>query len=184
MWKVIHGYIRYEISTDGEVRHRKFKRVLKGSKPYNGYLQVSVYNDKLKKRMSLCIHHLVALTFLGKRPLNYEIDHIDKNIENNKLSNLRYIYWRKNRNIRHKPLNICTVCGEKTKYEFYCSRKCRWLDIRILTTCNYCGKQFYRKKADQKKKTIERGYTIGRQYCSPQCNGLDRKGKPKKYIIK
>jgi hypothetical protein len=38
----------------------------------------------------IMIHHLVAETFIGKRPENLVIDHIDGDCTNNRVSNLRY----------------------------------------------------------------------------------------------
>lgn len=173
MWKTIPGFSKYEVSTKGDVRHRKYLRILKKSVPTNGYLQVNIYNDKIKRSITKCIHQLMALTFLGEKPLDCEIDHINKVKTNNKLSNLRYIHWTKNRFYDEtNPLNICIVCGEKTKNKLYCSRKCQWSYSRILVKCTYCGKLFYRRKSYLAVTKKQPRYTNKQIFCSLRCVGF------------
>lgn len=90
-WKDIKEYEGiYEVSNFGKVRSLKFGKVKirNGYKDSNGYLQIDLWN-KGKKRMFL-IHRLVAQAFLNN-PNNYEeVNHMDKNIENNSVYNLEY----------------------------------------------------------------------------------------------
>lgn len=176
MWQTIPNFSRYEISTNGEVRHRRHQRILKGSKPYNGYLQVGVHSDILKRCLSKCIHQLMALAFMGEKPPGYEVAHKDNIKTHNELSNLKYIHWRKNRIARTIHRRPCKNCRKETK-GIYCSRECQWIGVRKLITCAYCGIWFFRKKRELEVRTRERGYTNEQTLCSYRCSGLLKKGK-------
>lgn len=68
----------------------KREYIIKPFKLTKGYLGISIYGKTEK------IHRLVALHFIGERPYKLEIDHIDRNKNNNKVSNLRYISGKEN----------------------------------------------------------------------------------------
>jgi len=76
--------IDLEVSNTSEVRKITngliFKPRLK-----DGYLSIK------RNKKNIFIHHLVAETFISKRPIGLVIDHIDGNKVNNHVSNLRYI---------------------------------------------------------------------------------------------
>jgi hypothetical protein len=87
-------YEDYEISNFGNCR-RLLKngnyREVKGSilTTGGGYKYVQINREN--KRINLLFHHLVANVFIGERPADMVIDHIDRNPRNNNISNLRYI---------------------------------------------------------------------------------------------
>jgi hypothetical protein len=89
-WKEVFGFPIYEVSINGEVRHKKKGKVLKKVLNRRGYYVVSLYNNNSKKCHSKCIHIIVLETFIGlsDRPIT---DHIDRDKTNNKLSNLRWV---------------------------------------------------------------------------------------------
>lgn len=60
------------------------EKILKQTPKTNGYLRVSI-NNKTQHT-----HSLVALAFIGERPKELYIDHIDRNKLNNRANNLRY----------------------------------------------------------------------------------------------
>ena len=60
------------------------------------YKYPSVALSKDSKVESRYIHELVMITFIGKRPQNYQIDHIDGNKKNNNLGNLEYVTPKEN----------------------------------------------------------------------------------------
>lgn len=136
--------IPYEVSNLGNVN-----RISKKGKRYNvscsiissgyKYFQIKLEDGKRCNKM---IHHLVALLFIGPRPQNFVIDHIDRNKLNNRVENLRYVsYTDNNRNtsryradieeqdikIRHRILSkehYNKVKNDPNKYELY-KMKCK-----------------------------------------------------------
>lgn len=101
-WKDIPGYEgRYQVSDQGRVRSLdRFVRlvahgvetkrlargkVLRPAPSPSGHLCVSLGRGSTKQ-----VHALVALAFIGPRPENHEVLHLDHNPANNALTNLRY----------------------------------------------------------------------------------------------
>ena len=72
--------------------YNKYKRQLKPFSSYGTYYRINLNKKKY------AVHRLVALTYL-KNPENKPcVDHIDNNIYNNNLSNLRWATHSENRN--------------------------------------------------------------------------------------
>ena len=91
----------YEINRCGKIRNCKSKRKLKTWKNNQGYYIVGV---SIKGKVSFkTIHSLVAEAWIGEKPNNYEIDHIDKNKTNNDYTNLRYVTHSENNLNRNMP---------------------------------------------------------------------------------
>lgn len=104
-WKTIPGYSDYEISDNGEIRSlertKKYKsgRVIelksKSKKlrkhPINGFLMTDLVDDK-GKRNTVYPHKALALAFIkNNQPRKQKIViHIDGDISNNHISNLRW----------------------------------------------------------------------------------------------
>ena len=55
-WRTITEASNYEVSTNGQVRNRTTKKILKGRLSKNGYLQVSINIDANKKICNRYIH--------------------------------------------------------------------------------------------------------------------------------
>lgn len=115
IWRNVRGFeTHYEVSIYGRVRSKtrvikdcKSTRVLKSKVlspgvQSNNYLGVWLYKDN--NRISRLVHHLVAEAFIGTRPDNTDVDHINGDRTDNSLFNLRYLSVLKNRgaNSRHK----------------------------------------------------------------------------------
>jgi hypothetical protein len=89
----------YEISNLGNLR-KKLKdgnyKEIKGSilNTGGGYKYFQIKRNG--KRINKLFHHLVAEQFIGQRPNNLVIDHIDRNPLNNNINNLRYITQKEN----------------------------------------------------------------------------------------
>lgn len=104
-WRDISGYEGYyQVSNLGNVR--SVDRIIKSDKllgrkrvisgramtkmlTKEGYFRVRLSRDH--KPETRFIHHLVALAFIGDRPLGYDLHHIDSNRLNNKPENLQYL---------------------------------------------------------------------------------------------
>jgi hypothetical protein len=90
IWKPIPGHEgKYEASNLGRIKslrlgNTKTPKILKGWKTKKGYL--AVHLDK-----SMTVHKLIALTFIGPKPEDLTVDHINKDKTDNRPENLRYI---------------------------------------------------------------------------------------------
>lgn len=84
MWKKIKNHSNYSVSDEGFVRNDKTGKILKPVPTKNGYLRVGL-NGKLYR-----VHRLVADAYISN-PDNYEqINHIDGDKTNNRVSNLEW----------------------------------------------------------------------------------------------
>jgi hypothetical protein len=83
-----------------------------GSDNGNGYFQRRIGSRTFK------VHDLIAMAFLGKKPENYDVDHIDGERNNNAPSNLRYV-------TRSQNLRGYQKVRGKSKYRGVSTRKDR-----------------------------------------------------------
>ena len=80
-------------------------------KKINGYFYVQFHpNGKIT---NFYIHQLVIKAFIGPRPEKMDVDHIDRNRQNNHISNLRYVTRSENnRNAeKRKPYKLNKIKG-------------------------------------------------------------------------
>ena len=97
MIKDIPGYEGiYMVDDMGDVWSYKFGKVrkLRPGLDTSGYLKVNLSKDGILK--SCLVHRLVTKAFLSDYSENLQVDHIDKNRINNKLSNLRMLTNQQN----------------------------------------------------------------------------------------
>lgn len=106
MWKDIPNYENiYQVSNMGRVKSltriienkkgqiQKYKgKILSPRLSNRGYFQINLSENNKTKLFS--IHRLVMYAFVGSSDLL--VDHIDRNPENNKLENLRYVTNQEN----------------------------------------------------------------------------------------
>jgi hypothetical protein len=90
---------------------RKLNQFLRGGNEQNGrYLAVNISlkdeNEKYLKQIKYSAHRLIAETLIPN-PYNYpEIDHIDRNKQNNSIDNLRWTNRIENMSFKGKPFKI------------------------------------------------------------------------------
>jgi len=117
----INDYPNYLIYNDGRVYSKYYNKLKKSYQCKKGYCRLNLYNGKEKKFL---VHRLVALHYIPN-PNNYpEIDHIDRNTQNNHVSNLRWVTNQENMDNR----DLISNTGEK----YICYQKDRdRYDIRV-----------------------------------------------------
>jgi hypothetical protein len=87
-WKVISGYSDYHVSDDGRVFSDKSNILLKAATDKKGYRIVVLWREK--KGNTRRVGRLVGKAFVAN-PLNLpQIDHIDRNRQNDNATNLRW----------------------------------------------------------------------------------------------
>lgn len=123
MWKDIEGFEnRYQISDNGEVKNISKNTILIAKVDRDGYLEIAL--RKLGSRNKYCfrIHRLVAIAF-SEKPENWmrlQIDHIDRNKQNNVITNLRWVTSQENNDNRKDTCwsrNVTTGQLHITKYK-------------------------------------------------------------------
>jgi len=94
-WKPIPGWPMYEVSDHGNVRRPNYRsgQTLKPDSNF-GYMRVALWKND--KRKHYRIHNLVMLAFVGECPKGLEVNHIDGNRANNRLTNLEYLTHQEN----------------------------------------------------------------------------------------
>jgi hypothetical protein len=88
---------KYKISKDGEIISLLKSKINKISLAKNiaGYLSVVLKKDDgIRKR--LLIHRVIYAVFVGPIPQGMDVDHIDRDINNNNIENLRLLTRVKN----------------------------------------------------------------------------------------
>lgn len=109
MWREVPGFAGlYEVSDAGEVRSIRTGKILVAwPNRRDGYLQVM-----LGRKHTFLLHGLVALTFLGPRPIGMEVNHKDGNKLNAAISNLEYVTAASN--MEHARANGLVATGERS----------------------------------------------------------------------
>lgn len=102
-------FSKYEITSSGIIRNKSTKKIKK-YQISGGYYTVNLISDE-NKLYVIYVHILVASTFLGERPTDYFVDHINRNRLDNSINNLRYTTPKDNNLNRDckKSKNIKTI---------------------------------------------------------------------------
>lgn len=111
IWIDISGYEgKYQVSNLGRVRSLIYKnnangkiykreKLLKQFYDRNGYLRVDL---KMGKRKNAQVHRLVALAFIPNPLEKPQVNHKDKDKENNKVDNLEWVTNQENQLHRYR----------------------------------------------------------------------------------
>lgn len=98
VWKKIPNYDNYYASNLGRIKNVKTNKILKNVSRHSDkldYMCVSLSNcGKVKMHT---IHSLVLSSFVGERPINSVINHINGNKQDNNINNLEYCTQSENR---------------------------------------------------------------------------------------
>jgi hypothetical protein len=105
-WKEIQDYPNYSVSSFGNVRNDKTGKILKGCPDKDGYNYVCLYHPQKNHR----IHQLVASAFIENISNYNQVDHIDKKVVNNNVTNLRWVSHSQNQ------INRSRFKNAKNKY--------------------------------------------------------------------
>jgi len=130
--KEVDGFPNYLIFEDARVFSKKRNRFLK---PYNdayGYRRVNLCKDGIRKQYFL--HRLVALHFILNPDNKREVDHIDRNPQNNNISNLRWATGSEN--CANTSKRCDNTSGHKNIY--YLKRKNTYQYIKKIQGKVYC----------------------------------------------
>jgi hypothetical protein len=149
IWKDIEGVNNeYEVSNLGRVRSKekevemywikgspiriKKSKILAQTKKDGRYKVVTMYVNKHIQRY---IHRLVAQAFIGEIKEGYNVNHKDKNIDNNNVENLEIITYRSN------SIHANLKNNKSSKYigVYYNKARGKW----VAMARNPKGKKFY-----------------------------------------
>lgn len=105
--------LHYRTSPTGEVKRRKTGRVLKHQICRSGYHRVGICINGKRKMYS--VHRLVAMRYLPVRNIDMEINHIDGDKSNNKVSNLEWVTHKEN--MAHAKNKLKRKMGKITNHK-------------------------------------------------------------------
>lgn len=142
-WRDILGFNgRYQVSNTGEVRSwlcssrsktKTAPNILKSAALKSGHCYIS-----LGRKYKFLVHRLVWEAFKGPIPYGYEIDHKDRNPQNNCLDNLRLSTRAQNR-CNQKVYRIDTKSSRFKGVSFDNKRKVWHVYINVSKKRSYLG---------------------------------------------
>ncbi len=128
--KAIEGFEDYLVTDTGQVYSLKTQKYLKARKTKKGYMQVDL--RKNGKRYHKYVHRLVAGAFIPN-PNDFEdVDHIDFDITNNNVKNLRWLDKFENLKSQQNNIPIIEIIDGKASIMYLSLRKVSGVDQSAL----------------------------------------------------
>lgn len=106
-WRSISGYENYQVSNIGRVRNVSTGRILKECPDNRGYLRVGLCKDK--RGIMFKIHRLVANEFIPNPENKPFVDHINNDVTENTIRNLRWATYHENQGNSKKRNNTSSI---------------------------------------------------------------------------
>lgn len=99
--KGLENFVDYGVDTEGNVysfKYNKIKILKPGwAKRRGGYLFVRLTDNRGNKK-NLFVHRLVAMAFIPCDDFTLEVNHINRNQQDNRIDNLEWMESKKNKN--------------------------------------------------------------------------------------
>ena len=138
IWKDIPGFSRYQANTQGEIKSKKYNKILCANQVYDKYITAMLINDEGESK-TVAYHRLIASTFIPNPDNKPQVNHKDKDITNNKVDNLEWVTQQEN--IQHRY-----ITEEKIKKD---PKKSIKIDIDdTFKPCNVPGFEIYKISTD------------------------------------
>lgn len=123
-WAIVEEFPKYSVSTHGNVKSNKSGHTLR-SKPRGPGLCVALYNDDGHKSVS--VHRLVAKAFIPNPNGCRFVDHINGDITNNHIDNLRWATHQENMRNTKKRRTAGRGVATTSKYKGVIWSYNRWV---------------------------------------------------------
>ncbi len=162
------GQPNYCISQDGKIFSLKSNRFLKHFHDAQGYCYIECYENKTKSRFS--VHRLVAFAFIPNPENKPEVNHIDGDKSNNKVSNLEWVTAKEN--MRHAIITGLRDTGNALTDEqvhAICKQLCD--GVRVIDIARMYGVDRAIISCIKNKKTYE---YISNEYDFSDLNKIDK----------
>ena len=149
----VQGFPDYLIYPDGRVLSKKSNKFMKQSKKRNNYYCIKLYGHQEK-----LIHKLVAEHYIPNPENKPEVDHKNRNRQDNRVENLRWATRKENAN--NQGLYKSNTSGHK--WIMYKKSKKRWIFNKVGVPNRYFKtkidaihyKFYYLLKINLLKKTL------------------------------
>ena len=144
-------FSNYAARKNGDILSLKNKKIIKMGKS-SGYLNFTIYNEKLEKRINYLQHRFVYEVFRGPIPRRFEIDHINEIKTDNRLKNLQLLTHKQNaEKSNNKAIISINIKDGKERRFISIKKAAKELDINSTYISNICCKRKSYKSATSKK---------------------------------